>query len=109
MGLLRKILSFVALYLLASAAMAYAECAWVLWEQSSFPNDLGWRILQTYEARADCAIDHAKLMSPNSAWHAAYEPFNADSVIQRLPTGAVIVKRALCLPDAVDQRGSKGK
>jgi hypothetical protein len=98
----------IALFLLASAATAHAECAWVLWEQTSFPETIDWRILRTYDVRALCAADHAKLMSPNSVWHAGYEPLSEDSVIQRLPTG-VIAKRALCLPDTVDPRGPKGK
>ena len=34
-GLARKASLLLALSLLASAAMAYAECAWVLWSASS--------------------------------------------------------------------------
>src|SRR2546429_30711 len=104
----RRISLSLAFSLLTSAATAYAECAWVLWEKTSFPQSVDWRILRTYDTRAKCAADHAKLMSPNSAWHAGYDPLSEDSVIQRLPTGAVIAKRALCLPDTIDPRGPKG-
>ena len=104
---LRRASVIAVLSLLASAATVYAECAWVLWEKTTFPETVDWRILRTYDARALCAADHAKLMSPNSAWLAGYESLSEDSVIQRSPTG-VIAKRALCLPDTVDPRGPKG-
>jgi hypothetical protein len=108
MRLARRATLLVAFSVLASTATAYAECAWVLWERISFPNTLDWRILQTYDVRAQCSADHAKLMSPNSAWRAGYEPLGEDSVIQRLSTG-VIVKRALCVPGTIDPRAPAEK
>jgi hypothetical protein len=104
--MLRSVMLMV--LLVAAPLQAFAECSWVLWEYRSAPRPGDWNILRTYDARRECAADHAKLMSPNSAWHAAYEPLNEDSVIQRLPTGLTIVKRALCVPDTIDPRGPKG-
>jgi hypothetical protein len=109
MQLARRASLVVVLLLLASVGTASAECAWILWEHSSVPRPGYWNLLRAYDGRRECAADHAKLMSPNSAWHAAYEPLNEDSVIQRLPTGLAIVKRAQCLPDTLDPRGPKGK
>ena len=108
--LARRASLLAAFYLLTTAATTiHAECAWVLWERTAFPQSVDWRILRTYDANGPCAADHAKLMSPNSAWHAAYEPLSEDSVIQRLPTGVAIVKRALCVPGSIDPRGPKTK
>jgi|SoiMethySBSTD1v2_1073268.scaffolds.fasta_scaffold56432_6 hypothetical protein len=99
----------VLLLLLASVGTASAECAWVLWEYESTPRSAQWRILRTYDGRTECAADHAKLMSPNSSWHSAYEPLTEDSVIHKLPTGGVVVKRALCVPGTIDPREPKEK
>jgi hypothetical protein len=94
--------------LLGSVAPASAECAWVLWERvSRGDGGVYWDIIRTYDNRADCAADFKKLLSPNSAWHAAYEPFMEDSVIMRRPNGVSTIKRALCVPGTIDPREPK--
>jgi len=78
---------FVTLYLLISAATAYAECAWVLWSAS----------------------DGASL--PVSAWDAKSRCEEAKN--ERLRALSTTVERKdvtfVCLPDTVDPRGPKGK
>ena len=44
----------VAFYLLTSAATAYAECAWVLWNESSARLVQSWNILDAFETKAAC-------------------------------------------------------
>jgi len=111
MPLVRRTSLVVVVLLLASVATACAECAWVLWERVSDPRFGGdgvyWDIIRTYDDYAGCSADFKKLMSPNSAWHAAYEPFMEDSVIMRRPNGVSIVKRALCMPGTIDPRGPR--
>jgi hypothetical protein len=98
----------VAAVVALSPIQAWAECAWVLWEYESAPTPGDWRILRTYDTRTTCAADHAKLMTPNSAWRLGYEQLSEDSVMQKLRTGLVIVKRALCVPGTIDPRGPRG-
>jgi hypothetical protein len=46
---LRRASLLVAFYLLTSAATAHAECAWVLWSETTTykpPRDVAWRIGQ---------------------------------------------------------------
>jgi len=97
---LRRASAIVALCLLASAATAYAECAWVLWQERpalSKQFDLDnyrpgvFRIQRECEAVAENK-NQAEAMPPDEQSPA------------RLPQG-----RWLCLPDTVDPRGPKGK
>ena len=62
----------VLLPVLMLASSAWAECAWVLWERvSRGEGGAHWDIIRTYDNHAGCAVDFKKLLSPNSAWHAA--------------------------------------
>lgn len=106
--------------LLALVASASAECAWVMWEFKEEywvkANSLesGWTILRTYDARAECRADQAKLLSGETGW---FPPFAGRS---RLDDGfyvavqvdgqtvRTIKQRALCVPDTIDPRGPKG-
>lgn len=83
-------------------------CAWVLWEQETWlrPDERtleNWSILRTYDARAECRADVAKLMSQKAAWRLGYEDFGEDKVIQK--HGVVQrVKRVVCVPGTLDPR-----
>ena len=46
---LRRASAVLVFFLLTSAATAYAECAWVLWSESTSadPRGTGWRIINT--------------------------------------------------------------
>ena len=52
--LARRAPLLVAFYLLTSAATAYAECAWVLWNESSARLVQSWNILDAFETKAAC-------------------------------------------------------
>ncbi len=117
--LARRALLLVAFSLLTSAATAYAECAWVLWQegqeehgpyrpwgmQSAFP---------TYERCVTAAREHAE------SWAVAHRYMrsaDADYVMTEATMDggwAMFVRgsrqmQAKCLPDTVDPRGPKGK
>jgi hypothetical protein len=83
----RRALLLVALSLLASAATAHAECAWVLWSASG----------------------GASL--PVSAWDAKSRCEEAKNERLRALSGTVERKDVsfVCLPDTVDPRGAKAK
>jgi hypothetical protein len=73
----------VALSLLASAATAHAECAWVLWAMFSGGKYIP---VETFVTRMDCRkveLHVPRLWSP--------------------------AEGGVCLPDTVDPRGPKGK
>jgi len=85
---LRRASVIAALSLLAWAATASAECAWVLWQQSLPPNSsqYEWDVIEGYP-------DHASCEQAQVGW------FNRAK--QR--------KRDWVYPDTVDPRGPKGK
>jgi hypothetical protein len=84
----------VALVLLASAATASAECAWLLWAGvltagRFWGSTTDYVLVSGYLTRADCEAAEPNLK------------------VGPRPTGKVVQK--LCLPDTVDPRGPKGK
>jgi hypothetical protein len=98
--MMRRASALVTLYVLAVAATAYAECAWVLrQERPALSNQFeldnyrpgGFRVQRECEAVAE---------NKNQA---AAMPRDEQSR-GRLPQG-----RWFCLPDTVDPRGPKGK
>ena len=100
MMLARRASLLVAFYLLAWAATATAECAWVLWEQQRTwrqqpPATDVWNIVDTFETKAACETGRAGFRDPLS-W--------SDDVTKTF-TGT----RHVCYPDTVDPRGPKEK
>ena len=87
MRLARRASLLVAFSLLASAATAYAECAWVLWSASG-----------------DASL-------PVSAWDAKSRCEEAKNERLRALSGTVERKDVsfVCLPDSVDPRGARTK
>jgi hypothetical protein len=111
----------VALYLLALAATAYAECAWVLWSESTSadPRGTGWRIINTSPDENRCRLaltQHVELQ--RQAWTGSNSEFRAAikgdgfTVIMRdekgTPTRSMIFD-LYCFPDTVDPRGQRAK
>jgi hypothetical protein len=90
----------VALFLLTSAATAYAECAWVIWRNSlSLSKDTGdhWFPEQAVDSHRECeGVVNFK--------NAAEERLRNDPKVKRLMDYSW-----LCLPDAVDPRGPKAR
>ncbi len=95
----------VAFYLLTSAATASAECAWVLWGESS-----GWRAwfgsrrspVRAFESRRDCQdietafnLIRTNAVDTKTRENAKALGYDANAMDYR------------CLPDTVDPRGPK--
>jgi hypothetical protein len=95
---LRRASAIVTLSVLASAATAYAECAWVLWEESP-QRTYGdvtdparrWTPIGGYANTRDC--------------RAAVEQIYSEANRK----GVELSTRPVCLPDTVDPRGPQGK
>ena len=64
---LRRATLLVAFVVLTSAATAYAECAWVLWEQTTSTATQqiteSWAISEAYESRGACAVDRLEAVA----------------------------------------------
>jgi hypothetical protein len=121
MRLGRRASLLVALSLLASAATAYAECAWVLWSESTSadPRGTGWRIINTSPDENRCRFaltQHVELQrqastGSNSEFRAATtgDGFTVTMRDEKgTPTRSTIFD-LYCLPDTVDPRGQRAK
>ena len=97
---LRRASAIVALCLLASAATAYAECAWVLWQERPALSDQFE--LDNYRPGVFRVQRECEAVAENKN-QAEAMPRDEQSR-ERLPQG-----RWLCLPDTVDPRGPREK
>jgi len=106
----RRATLLVALYLLASAATAYAECAWVLWsnildtrsgaETHDVHSALPTRQECDVAVRAAAAVLRTKGYDVSGGFPGSYEA---------LGTKGTRTWRYYCLPDTIDPRGPKAK
>jgi hypothetical protein len=97
---LHRASAIVALCLLASAATAYAECAWVLWQER--PALSKQFALDNYRPGVFRIQRECEAVAENKNQAEAMPP--EEQSPPRLPQG-----RWLCLPDTVDPRGPTGK
>ena len=107
---LRRASACCALLLLNSTATAYAECAWVLWQQqaevspggSVSSSDWTWLTVEANSTEAECRQVLAR-------FDTSLGPKDADGYATVTSKGKKVRARNVCLPDAVDPRGPKGK
>ncbi len=105
----RRVCCLVLFSLLASAATAHAECAWVLWSEiirGTGKAKIGYELNAAYTTKKEC---DAMLQRTAAAFKKKYA---ASSVIAQ-PNEVLIEDplsqmRYFCLPDTVDPRGPKG-
>ena len=94
----------IALYLLASAATAHAECAWVRWWQAQAQP---WEPREAFDTRAACE----DAVKKDIAWLSETYPGSrilGEVIALRTEKGEISIGNR-CLPDTVDPRGPKGK
>jgi hypothetical protein len=113
MRLARRASLLAALSLLTSAATAYAECAWVLWrETTTFESGVSrgteW-ISDGHATSRECYADYDRRVERmlKSRWRSAGTDLYASPSIEG--SSMQLVTRFRCLPDTVDPRGPKGK
>src|SRR5262249_48786443 len=92
--------------MLGIASSASAECAWVLWSQTTVVNkSMTWAVQRAYAESNQCNVV-AQSMAEEFAK-------TEKGTVTQLPTGPEVVViggtvRYACLPDTVDPRGPKG-
>ena len=96
--------SLIPLSLLAWAATASAECAWMLWAEARTPSGDTTTVVSASETKQACERSLKEILVRAEA-NQAY--------LVRKHTSEVLVPgsitRYICLPDTVDPRGPKGK
>ncbi|PYN88435.1 MAG: hypothetical protein DMD87_09320 [Candidatus Rokuibacteriota bacterium] len=109
----RSALLLIALYVLASAATAYAECAWVLWVRTQVPGQATTTsVLGAYEARAECKnAEREEIAGVRAKFPSAKMKVDRETVWvwNEKSAATMITHDYYCLPDTVDPRGAKGK
>jgi hypothetical protein len=119
MGLARRASLLVAFYLLASAATAYAECAWVLWGWTEPHDAANWMRIGYYETNDACweRIAARTGIPRSGAQQMGPHGIKYDNVA-RLDNGIDVGRGSVsgspafsyrCLPDTVDPRGPKSR
>jgi hypothetical protein len=96
---LRRASALVTLFVLASAATAYAECAWVLWIE---PDGQGgrWTRRSAWDSRRACVAEQAQSESAATQLIDALRKSGKATADDR-------PMRFSCWPDTVDPRGPK--
>ena len=109
----RSALLLIVLYVLASAATAYAECAWVLWVRTQVPGQATTTsVLGAYEARAECKnAEREEIAGVRAKFPSAKMKVDRETVWvwNEKSAATMITHDYYCLPDTVDPRGAKGK
>ena len=110
MRLARRASLLIAFSLLTSAATAYAECAWVLWQQQGeispggtmSSSDWTWLTAEATSTEAECRQASAR-------FDTSLGPKDADGYSSVTSKGKKVRVRNVCLPDGTDPRGPKAK
>ncbi len=91
-----------------SVATASAECAWVLWNRPHGPDvPEAWRVVTGFGTRDNCVRE---LSARGARWRSSGwdVTFNGDSRLAATSVKGGVLE-LMCLPDATDPRGPKGK
>jgi hypothetical protein len=110
MRLGRRAALFVAVYLLTSAATAYAECSWVLWVESQhpdYPQRTWWKINYTTDNLKDCRERLTKVVNEPLVIGGEKVPkgrvIGGDFIISE-SGGKTATYRYQCIPGTIDPR-----
>lgn len=102
-------------WLLALAASAHAECAWVLWIRvDDAAGDSRWTIYGSFPSNKVSLSD--KTIQIDAGWSmctrerdGVYKEIGSEENKQKMLQARTKGYFALCLPDTVDPRGPKGR
>jgi hypothetical protein len=111
----------VTFYLLASTATAYAECAWVFWEEGAHPPSYEsfTRLVSAWNTKDAC--DQALTRKISSSIELYLKDKNTEVTVDhvsgrprvwlksRSRPDLITTTTYVCLPDTVDPRDPKGK
>jgi hypothetical protein len=116
-----KATALAALCLLVSVATAYAECAWVFWQEANAPpmhEPSTWPV-SAWETKPACEQALAKKMASDTASNSKAKDteviagdMGGKPAIRIRTKGRpdlITSYMYVCLPDTVDPRGPKGK
>jgi hypothetical protein len=98
----RLVVLLVSIGMLALTTSASAEGAWDLWRDNSFPPSTSWDVVSGHPSAGECEKALSDLASRLRQTGSSPE-FLGSRV---LTSGGT---RYLCVPDAIDPRGPKGK
>ncbi len=111
----RRASLLVSLFLLTSAATAHAECAWVLWWNTTTirgtATSESWQIGDASNTKAECDLFIERMLvryrnKPSDSL--ADYGVDGGTVIMKFKNGGTAVMTYNCLPDTVGPRGPKG-
>jgi hypothetical protein len=103
--------SLVVMLLLSSVGTAFAECAWVLWQEGSYVAkgsseiDTRWYTLSAWNDLRTCEVARQERLAGFPKGSQTLEP---GSVLVTWDNGATTTFRPICLPDTVDPRPKSG-
>ncbi len=110
MQLARRASLLVAFYVLTSAATAHAECAWVMWEDTTQSKKTSTEPVRAYTTKQDCDRALAGVLAEFKS--SSVQTITKDEKHQEavVTTGKTTIGyRYVCLPDTVDPSGPKVK
>jgi hypothetical protein len=103
----------LALSLLSSAATAYAECAWVLWEETiasaASTTPRAGLSTQPLGRKSVCRQKMTETMTRLVEKKEKTHKFRSATTLEVVAPLETYFIRFVCLPDTVDPRGPKGK
>jgi hypothetical protein len=92
--------------LVACAAAAAAECAWVLWGDYSEMSTRRWEVVEAATSKAECEQARTNFLRRLEREGWKRERAGAETPL-RSTEQQLYVLAAACLPDTVDPRGPK--
>ncbi len=111
---IKLIAALVLILVFAAPLVAGAECAWVLWQESSSVSGKvlasGWSILGAHSLQGECEKRQAAEIAYRLAAQGGeygQRVLVQTTVVVSWPDGRTSNWKFLCLPDTVDPRGPK--